>query len=74
MFSSRLPFSDDRPQHNPTNPVLTWAREVGLDVVLDEVTFSSGSYMVGAWVGDQQVTVRHVIHARRVLERVGRPA
>lgn len=69
-FDPRPEF--DRPQHNPTNPVLTWARDVGIDVALDEVRFSSGSYMVGSWVDDQQVTVRHVIHARRVLERLAR--
>lgn len=64
----------DHVQHNEPNPVLTWAREVGTSTALDEATFSSGSYMVGAWVGDQQVTSDHVVHARRVLTRLVRMA
>ncbi|PRB08795.1 hypothetical protein [Microbacterium sp. MYb64] len=68
IFSPRPEF--DHVQHNAPNPILVWAREVGVDAALGEVTFSSGSYLVETWVGAVQVTSEHVVHARRVLTRL----
>lgn len=64
QFSSSL-----YPQTNPSNPILIWAREVGINRAFTELTSPYG-FFVGSWVGGMQVNQAHVDHARRVLERL----
>lgn len=61
LFASTL-----YPQTNPTNPILLWAREVGIELAAEELKSPNASF-VGAWVGGMQVRREHVDHARRVI-------
>lgn len=56
MFSSREPFNDDRPQHNPTNPILVYARKFPDSNIM-------WSYLPFRPTDDM------IAHARKVLSR-----